>query len=173
MLVDDEPITIQPPGAGTPSLRGVGTQHPEVPRGPLLKMRGLGLCKAPWGMGTQALRAACARGLWGPGPGRGSARENVVGLLPLKQRNRLSLPADRLLPEAGGMEGPVLSFSLPVSAVGENSCFEGRRGCGQDVPGKQEASILLSARLLRAEGPGAHLLSRPFLSLEEGCWTRS
>ena len=71
------------------------------------------------------------------------------------------------------MEGPVLSFSLPVSAVGENSCFEGRRGCGQDVPGKQEASILLSAQLLRAEGPGAHLLSRPFLSLEEGCWTRS
>lgn len=122
MLVVDEPITNQPPCAGTPSLRGVGTQHPEVPRGPLLKMRGLGLCKAPWGMGTQALRAAYARGLWGLGPGRGSARENVVGLLPLKQRNRPSLPADGLLPEAGGMEGPALSFSLPVSAVGENSC---------------------------------------------------
>ena len=87
-------------------------------------------------MGTQALRAACARGLWGPGPGRGSARENVVGLLPLKQRNRLSLPADSLLPEAGGMEGPVLSFSLPVSAVGENSCFE----AGGAVDGTYQAS---------------------------------
>ena len=31
MLVVDEPITNQPPCAGTPSLRGVGAQHPEVP----------------------------------------------------------------------------------------------------------------------------------------------
>lgn len=67
----------------------------------------------------------------------------MVGLLPLKQRNRLSVLANRLLPEAGGMEGPVLSLSLPVSTMGENSRFEGRRGCGQDVPVKLEASILL------------------------------
>ena len=97
----------------------------------------------------------------------------MVGLLPLKQRNRLSVLANRLLPEAGGMEGPVLSLSLPVLTTGENSCFQGRQGCGQDVPVKLEASILLSAQLLRAEAPGTHLLSRPFSALEEGCWTRS
>lgn len=125
------------------------------------------------GDGNPGSASRVCAGSVGPGPGRGAAGENVVGPLPLRQRNSLSLPADRLLPEAGGTEGPVLSFSSPVSAVGENSCFEGRRGCGQDAPVKQEALVLLSARLLRAEGPGAHLLSRPFSSLEEGCWMTS
>ena len=46
------------------------------------------------------------------------------------------------------MEGPVLSLSLPVSTMGENSRFEGRRGCGQDVPVKLEASILLLSAVL-------------------------
>lgn len=149
-------------GGGHPTPRGAW-RPPSVERA--------GLVQGSVGDGNPGSGSRVCAG--SAGAGRGVAGENVVGLLPWKQRTSLSLPVNRLLPEAGGIEGPVLSLSLPVPTTGENSCFQGRQGCGQDVPVKLEASILLSAQLLRAEGPGAHLLSRPFSALEEGCWMRS
>ena len=101
-------------GGGHPTPRGAW-RPPSVERA--------GLVQGSVGDGNPGSGSRVCAG--SAGAGRGVAGENVVGLLPWKQRTSLSLPVNRLLPEAGGIEGPVLSLSLPVPTTGENSCFQG------------------------------------------------
>ena len=92
-------------GGGHPTPRGAW-RPPSVERA--------GLVQGSVGDGNPGSGSRVCAG--SAGAGRGVAGENVVGLLPWKQRTSLSLPVNRLLPEAGGIEGPVLSLSFEFRA---------------------------------------------------------